>query len=172
MVALARHAAIANKEKFVNTTVSTGEADYRKSKVLWHWEYQELYDRFKERFLGVWPSIHEAFNLLAVPGQVEMQLTVHSETGHHFKRHIDNGSSDTEHRVLTYVYYFTLDDNPKFQGGELIVETDKGSFNVQPRHNTIIIFPSHLWHEVKPVIVPSGKWEDGRFTLNGWIHRT
>jgi SM-20-related protein len=34
-----------------------------------------------------------------------------------------------------------------------------------------VFFDSHLMHEVLPVSVPSGAFEDWRFTVNGWLHR-
>jgi Rps23 Pro-64 3,4-dihydroxylase Tpa1-like proline 4-hydroxylase len=35
----------------------------------------------------------------------------------------------------------------------------------------LVIFPSRAPHELLPVRVPSKKFEDNRFTINGWIHR-
>jgi len=35
----------------------------------------------------------------------------------------------------------------------------------------IVFFDSRLFHEVLPVRVAPGAYEDGRFTLNGWLHQ-
>jgi Rps23 Pro-64 3,4-dihydroxylase Tpa1-like proline 4-hydroxylase len=34
-----------------------------------------------------------------------------------------------------------------------------------------VFFPSQSEHEILPVRVPSRAFGDGRFTVNGWIHR-
>lgn len=42
---------------------------------------------------------------------------------------------------------------------------------IDPVDNSIVFFDSRLMHEVLPVSVSSGIFEDWRFTLNGWLHR-
>lgn len=171
MIAMARFAAIKHREKFVSTTVTTNEAGHRKSKVLWHFEYPDLYQRFTDRIRFFLGDLRHHFEYVPLtPSTIECQLTIHND-GEYFKRHLDNGSSDTATRVLTFVYYFTLDDEQKFTGGQLRLETPTGIYDIEPKHNTIIFFPSGYWHEVLPTYNPSGRWEDSRLTLNGWIRR-
>jgi SM-20-related protein len=43
--------------------------------------------------------------------------------------------------------------------------------DIEPETDTLVIFPSWLRHEVRPVRVPSGAWSHSRFTINCWIHR-
>lgn len=59
---------------------------------------------------------------------------------------------------------------------ESIYDFVDGSWNpadsyrtLTPEHNTLSVFPSWANHEVLPVIVPSGAFEDSRFTINGWL---
>ena len=58
LVAQVRQVAIDNQQRFVPTTVSTGLADYRKSTVLWHYDYMPLYEHFTAKFEAVsWPVV-------------------------------------------------------------------------------------------------------------------
>lgn len=171
MIALARYATVRNRVKFNETTVTTGELGHRKSKVLWHYEYQDLYDAFTNRIRNFLPDLRQTFPDVPANPNIELQLTTHN-TGEFFKRHLDNASPDTAMRVLTYVYYFTLEDEKRFSGGQLILEPHTGGkYVIEPNHNTIIFFPSDCWHEVTPVQVPGDRWEDSRCTLNGWIRK-
>ncbi len=44
--------------------------------------------------------------------------------------------------------------------------------DIEPRNNSLILFPPHCQHEVLPVTCPSGKFSDRRFTVNGWVVRS
>ncbi|MFX0547079.1 cupin-like domain-containing protein [Roseovarius sp. S1116L3] len=101
---------------------------------------------------------------------LEVQLTSHND-GEYFHWHTDNGSPKTASRTLTFVYYFH--SIPKsFEGGELILYDDDGSsVAVAPDNDTIVFFPSGTKHEVRTISCPSKRFCDGRFTINGWVHR-
>ena len=170
LLALARHTVISNRINFIRSTVTTGLHDFRKSEVLWQSFYQELYERFACRLRGFHPHLRNAFPQLTDAPGIEMQLTMHGD-GEFFKRHVDDGAPETNHRLLTYVYYFSLTDAQQFTGGQLILETASGTYCIEPRHNTIVWFPAGCQHEVSPVNVPSHRWEDGRATINGWLLR-
>lgn len=169
LLAAVRATTVSNRQRFVETTVTTNEPGYRKSQVLWHYEYQDLYDKFSARMRSFLPYMCRMVPMIPENPKIELQMTTHS-AGEYFKRHIDNGSDDTITRLMTFVYYYALTDVPQFTGGQLILEADDGTFTIEPNHNTIVMFPAGWWHEVLPVTVPSGRWEDGRFTLNGWLH--
>ena len=84
-------------------------------------------------------------------------------------------------RIASCVYYF-LRDPPGFTGGELRLypwprlnpgDAQKHpSVDVMPVSDSLVIFPSALRHEVRPVTSPSGDWEDRRFTINCWAYRS
>ncbi len=168
LIALTRNTTLSNRQRFIDTTVTTGVPDYRRSKVLWHYDYPNLYDRFTARLRSFLPYIQQAFPQLSNEVTFELQMT---STGNDqfFKRHTDNGCEQTCLRVVTFVYYYTLEDEQRFSGGQLLLETAKGQFSIEPVHNTIVMFPAGCYHEIMPVIVPSLRWEDNRTTLNGWI---
>lgn len=77
---------------------------------------------------------------------------------------------DTE-RVLSTVYYFHRTPC-QFSGGELEIHSLDGDVKpklVAPRHGRLVAFPSFAPHSVRRLRVPSGRFEDGRFSLNCWI---
>lgn len=116
---------------------------------------------------------HKAFPL----SRIELQVTA-SNDGDYFRLHQDSDGKDT--RELSFVYF--LHSEPRrFSGGELrlyetrvidgqLLPADR-SRTLSPRQDTITFFPSMNEHELLPVRVPSQKFADSRFTINGWIHR-
>jgi len=104
----------------------------------------------------------------------ELQLVAHGD-GAFYKRHIDTrtGGGVHEIRVLSGVYYFHR--QPKaFAGGALRLcsfARNPQFIDIEPTHNTLLIFPSWAPHEVMPVSCPSGAFMDSRFAINAWIHK-
>jgi Rps23 Pro-64 3,4-dihydroxylase Tpa1-like proline 4-hydroxylase len=74
--------------------------------------------------------------------------------------------------VLSGVYYFHR--RPRaFTGGELRLYAigDPDRFvDIEPTHNTLLVFPSWAPHEVRPVSCPTGQFMDSRFAINCWLH--
>jgi Rps23 Pro-64 3,4-dihydroxylase Tpa1-like proline 4-hydroxylase len=113
-----------------------------------------------------------------VLGRIELELIAHGEGGC-FTRHIDTFTGQKlpgQARVLSCVYYFHRE--PKaFEAGALRIhafgaEEDGGDFvDIEPRQNTLLVFPSWAPHEVRPVSCPSGDFADSRFSVNCWLHR-
>lgn len=105
--------------------------------------------------------------------RVELELVAHGD-GAFYRRHIDTlTASDRSHiRVLSGVYYFHRQPRG-FTGGALRLYAigDPGRFvDVEPDHNTLVVFPSWAPHEVRPVRCPSGQFMDSRFAINCWLH--
>jgi Rps23 Pro-64 3,4-dihydroxylase Tpa1-like proline 4-hydroxylase len=100
--------------------------------------------------------------------------------GSFFRPHIDTNEQLHKVRVLSCVYYFAVTPR-RFSGGELRIygmptlSAAKGGAaqfaEIVPETDTMVVFPSWLRHEVRPVSVPSGEWQDSRFTINCWLHR-
>ncbi|NDJ19350.1 2OG-Fe(II) oxygenase [Myxacorys almedinensis] len=169
---------ISRESRFVSTTTSTGEADYRNSKILY--EFPEISAWMVHHISAILPTVftqldHPLFEV----SQIEMQLTAHND-GNYYKMHNDNGSAAVVNRELSYVYYFYQE--PKgFSGGELRLydldvatgwyESAETFVTIEPRNNSIVFFPSYYLHEVLPVACPSRRFAESRFTLNGWICR-
>jgi SM-20-related protein len=170
---------VATREKeFVSSTVSTNDAEYRRSLVL-H-EFPKFADLVRSRVRSLVPRLAEEFGIGELPiGDIECQLTA-SNDGDFFRLHNDSGSPDTLSRQLSYVYYFN--NEPKsFSGGEFRLynsrvangryECGEKAADLEPKNNSILFFPSFCHHEVLPVRCPSKNFIDGRFTINGWVRR-
>ena len=171
--------ALNQQSAFTPSATSTNEPDYRQSMILHSLpEFSEL---MVKRILSIIPHLHRELELEPfIPSQIETQLTAHNH-GNYYKIHNDNGSWETTNRELTYVYYFYREPKP-FSGGELVIYDTKTEDNsyvkgdsfkiIEPRNNSLIVFPSRYLHEVLPVRCPSQSFADSRFTVNGWIRRS
>ena len=159
--------------------------DVRSSHVLFNLD--ALNSWIVPKVLGVADKVMNRVGLPAFkPGNVELQLTLHRD-GDFYKVHADRSYDDqpdpdrpTSTRVLTFVYYFSRLPQ-RFSGGELkLYRAAVGGRGydpaagvlLAPEDNSIVFFPSVLFHEVRPVRLESEDPGDGRFTLNGWIHES
>jgi SM-20-related protein len=172
--------AISSRADYTETGPATNNEfykDHRNSLVIYYPRYTEM---FLERLKQVMPRVMQYLDLPPFEvARIETQLTAHND-GNYYKIHNDNSSPDTAARRLTYVYYFNQE--PKaFSGGNLAIydtEMRDGHAHagtnaqlVEPKHNSIVFFPSYYMHEVQPVVCPSQAFADSRFTLNGWIRQ-
>jgi Rps23 Pro-64 3,4-dihydroxylase Tpa1-like proline 4-hydroxylase len=131
---------------------------------------------FKAKMLGNLPKFVAELQTTAVDApRLETQLVAHND-GAFYKRHIDTQMvSRRDHvRVLSGVYYFHA--KPKaFAGGALrlysIGKAEKEIFvDIEPEHNSFVVFPAWAPHEVMPVSCPSKRFSDSRFAINCWVY--
>lgn len=98
--------------------------------------------------------------------------------GGHFNVHLDTVDRVRHVRILSCVYYFSVTPR-RFTGGALRLHgfpdplrgSEKSAVDITPESDMLVMFPSWMEHEVRPVQVPSGAWIDRRFSINCWIHR-
>jgi SM-20-related protein len=135
-------------------------------------------DLFRQRLLDYLPSVVTKLKIDRFEVSQVVTLLTANNDGDFFRRHTD--ASLEEKKTVTFVYYFHRE--PKaFGGGELRlyrtwrrdsrhIVAATGIFDtVTPQRNMILFFPCFLLHEILPVRCPSRKFEDSRFTVNGWI---
>jgi SM-20-related protein len=150
------------------TSDSKYNPDWRRSRVIFDEQLAGFHRIIESKLLEILP---EMFNRLCIDpfriGSFEVQLTTHNH-GDFFKIHRDNGTVNTNTRRITFVYYFHAQPKP-FSGGELILYDLERQELITPRNDLLVLFLSHRIHEVKPVSCPDAAFENGRFTLNGWI---
>lgn len=101
----------------------------------------------------------------------EITGALHQDGGF-FKPHIDvkTGTSDATVRYISAVYY--LSHTPQqFSGGQFRLHALMGGAHqdFEAINNALMVFPSFAPHEVLPISVPSGRAEDGRFSINCWV---
>jgi Rps23 Pro-64 3,4-dihydroxylase Tpa1-like proline 4-hydroxylase len=172
--------ALNQRQDFVPSSTTSKADNYRQSSILYATHFPQFYHRLKHQILVALPQIWTPLQQSPFPvTQVEMQLTVHGD-GCYYKVHNDSGSPETITRELTYVYY-VHQEPAQFSGGELrLYQTnasdgrlrDRNHFKtITPRNNRLVFFNSRCQHEVMPVRCSSNKFEDSRFTFNGWLRR-
>ena len=61
-----------------------------------------------------------------------------------------------------------------FSGGTLRIYplTGAGHIDIAPVHNSLLVFPSFVQHEVMPVACPSRHFMDSRFAVNCWFRKS
>lgn len=140
---------------------------------------QDLWYRVERQAMQDYASISWTMKLKRkqpIPPQITM-----SGNGQFYKTHTDNGQNPKEiifARTVTYILYC----GGKWTGGDLalhptrlkngkgIAHNEGQAVKFSPEQGDLVVFPSFLRHEIEDVKC-SGAWEDGRLTLNGWIHR-
>ena len=165
--------AFEKREQFTQSKTSPSKLypDWRRSTVIYDIQIENAVSRLDQE---IRLRLREVLAALRIPAfeidSIEMQLTSHND-GEYYKWHTDNGTRETQSRMITFIYYFH--QIPKgFQGGELIIYPEPESEIVlEPQNDSLVFFSSHTRHEVKRIVCPSRRFEDGRFTLNGWIRR-
>jgi predicted 2-oxoglutarate/Fe(II)-dependent dioxygenase YbiX len=156
----------------------TIDAEYRRSRVLMNLAEHE--ETLLERIRAILPGVFEKLRMTPfTPQRSEIQITA-SNDGDFFHDHSDNSHPEIASRALTFVYFFHSEPKP-FRGGELRLYDSRRVGEVwvrqgpgrviRPEQNQMVFFPSDLVHEITPVICPSQRFEDSRFTVNGWLHR-
>jgi SM-20-related protein len=133
----------------------------------------------KDKIFGLVPELITQLKVTSFESsRLELELVAHGD-GAFYKRHIDTQTARyddvDEIRVLSGVYYFNA--APKaFSGGALRLHAiggkpDQTFVDIEPAHNSLLVFPSWAPHEVMPVRCPSGRFRDSRFAVNCWLHR-
>jgi hypothetical protein len=80
-------------------------------------------------------------------------------------------------RMVSAVYYFHRQPK-RFSGGTLRLyrigdrEGAGDYIEFEPERNSLVVFPSWVHHEVRPVSCPGCGFEDYRFAVNAWLCRT
>lgn len=95
-------------------------------------------------------------------------ILVRHGDGAFFRAHRDCTHGAFEWRQLTFVYYYY--NEPKaFSGGELVLYENGTEQIITPKNGQLVLFSPRTLHEVRPIHVPSGRLEDSRFALTGWV---
>lgn len=170
------HEAEFKNSEVISPNASRGVIDYehRRSRVLM--DLGKHQEKVLKRIQGVLPRVFDRLGIEEFPvARTEAQITA-SNDGDFFSHHIDNGHEIISSRRITFVYFFHREPR-QFGGGELRLHDSRGNSptssyqSIVPQQNQIVFFPCSVLHEITQVECPSGAFADGRFTLNGWLHR-
>lgn len=174
--------ALSQRDRFFPATVTEDyvtaiDGELRRAKVIR--DFGDWQARMIERVGALSRDVAEHLGALHRLGpKVEAELTTHNDADF-FAMHADAGN-DRAARLLTYVYYFRREP-AAFEGGELRLFDSKpeadgtrtvgNAFDIEPVNDRLVLFLSQHLHEVRPIRCPTRRFEDGRFTVNGWVHR-
>jgi len=167
-------ATLASEGRFVDASIGGAREDWRAGQVVYDPPDAAL--RVAERARHVALELAELLRLpLPEIADVERQLTAYRD-GSFYKRHTDSRGPDARRRTLSWVHYFTCTKPKAFEGGELCVWDDDEPYDhapyvIEPHDGLTAFFGSSLDHEVRMTRVPSGRFADSRFTVNGWVWR-
>ncbi|MGO1120012.1 2OG-Fe(II) oxygenase [Rhodovibrionaceae bacterium A322] len=175
-----------HQDQWIDATVWTKgkyqkSADHRVASVLY--DPPDIREWFLPMIEAELPRAFEHLNMVPfTPKRMELQVSTYRQ-GEYYRAHRDTAWPEAEEpqsdgRVLTFVYYFSRQPQ-RFQGGDLkLYDTNTsngvlgdGHSLVRPQDNSLILFPSVALHEVCPLELNSTDPLDGRFTVNGWLHR-
>lgn len=142
-------------------------------------EFGPLRDAVEAAFRAAVPQAVRALGLAPFElASLSLELAAHGD-GDFYRRHIDTFVGEhrqNNDRVLTGVYYFH--NQPKaFEGGELrlysLLPVDKGGsyVDIEPAHNSLLLFPAWAPHEVRAISCPNGAFAQSRFAINCWYNR-
>ncbi|MFL0356109.1 2OG-Fe(II) oxygenase [Erythrobacter sp. GH1-10] len=108
------------------------------------------------------------------PKEMQIDLAIHRD-GDFFRRHLDTLYGEHRKDVVRMVsaVYYVFREPKGFSGGELVITDPRGGAEevIEPRHDRLVVFPSFLPHEVKPITVPGNAFADARFSVNCWLSR-
>ena len=167
----------ANKDDFQPATTHAGyDPTVRVSRKIYL--SKKLQQQLKERILPQTACFIETLGVSAFePDDIELELVAHGD-GAFYSRHIDTftGANFERQRLLSAVCY--LHKMPKiFSGGALRLyslgkaDTIADFVDIEPTHNTLVVFPSWAPHSVERVSSPSEEFMDSRFAINAWLWR-
>jgi SM-20-related protein len=128
----------------------------------------------RRRALALQAGLETAFGLSHTPANsTQMEMVAHGD-GAFYRPHTDTYAGDEYtpggRRRMTMVYY--LHRRPcRFTGGRLRLFDLGGeqSIEIEPTHDSLLVFPSSACHEVETISCPDGAFADGRFAVNIWL---
>ena len=156
------------------------DADSRSARV--GFEPPEIKPWFQAMIEALVPRAFDAFGIERFqPDHYELHVTAsyHGDFYNAHRDYVPEHDNQVQTRRITYVYYFRPPGGAFEEGhlrlydwqGEDGAATRTRFTTILPQDNRLILFPSHALHEIRRVKAPSGRVEDGRFTLNGWVHK-
>jgi SM-20-related protein len=131
-------------------------------------------DPLRRKALALQAGLETAFDMPHTSANsTQMEMVAHGD-GAFYRPHTDTYSGDEYtpggRRRMTMVYY--LHREPcAFTGGRLRLFDLGGdqSIEIEPTHDSLLVFPSSARHEVERISCPGDAFSDGRFAVNIWL---
>ncbi|MGO8919010.1 MAG: 2OG-Fe(II) oxygenase [Stellaceae bacterium] len=135
---------------------------------------------FRDRVRSLVPQLTIAFGIGEFPvGDVDCVLAAQGD-GASLPPASRGGGAEAAAPAISYVFYFH--NEPKhFTGGEFRLynsrfadsraEGAELAAEIEPKNNSILLFPSHCRHEMLPLRCTSSRFADSRFAVAGSVRR-
>jgi len=168
---------LAAEERFAPTKLAnhgTGRLDavVRQSSVLK--DLGAFAGPLRRKALALQAGLETAFAMQHTsPNSTQIEMVAHGD-GAFYRPHTDTFTGDEYtpggRRRVTMVYYFHRQPR-RFTGGRLRLFDRSGeqSIEIEPTHDSLLVFPSSARHEVEAVACPDGAFADSRFAVNIWL---
>ena len=107
------------------------------------------------------------------PNSTQIEMVAHGH-GAFYGPHTDTYAGDEStpggRRRMTMVYYFHREPQA-FTGGRLRLFDLGGeqTIEIEPTHDSLLVFPSATRHEVETISCPGASFVDSRFAVNIWL---
>jgi PKHD-type hydroxylase len=152
---------IGNKKGLLKGVIKGGEdKKIRDSQISWlqphdglHWAYRRLTDIILD--------LNSKFFKFDIYGFIEgLQFTSYKFPSGKYDKHVDRGLNMNVRKLSLSVQ---LSDPKSYQGGELLLHDAANPITISKEQGKLILFPSYVLHEVKPVT------KGERYSLVAWI---
>jgi SM-20-related protein len=131
-------------------------------------------DPLRRKALALQAGLETAFDLShTTANSTQMEMVAHGD-GAFYRPHTDTYGGDEYtpggRRRMTMVYYFNRMPR-RFTGGRLRMFDLGGeqSIEIEPTHDSLLVFPSSALHEVETISCPDGAFAESRFAVNIWL---
>lgn len=138
---------IANKKGLVRGT-TTDKTDIRLSEVCWLYPDDDLEFVFR-KITDVVLNLNNRFFKFDIFGLSEgLQFTNYKAPSDKYGKHIDR---ENDFLIRKLSLSIQLTDPNEYEGGELILYEDEKGTEMKKEQGTLVLFPSYILHEVKPI---------------------
>ena len=136
------------KEKGLIKGTTNAKTDVRKSKITWLYPDDNL-DWVFRKITDVVLNLNERFFQFDIFGLSEgLQFTNYKAPSDRYGKHIDRSFNFLVRKLSLSIQ---LTDPKEYEGGELLLYESEKSTEMKKEQGTLILFPSYILHEVKPV---------------------
>lgn len=152
---------IGNKKGFIDgTTEGIKRKKIRDSKIAWlypdddlHWAYRKITDVVLE--------LNSKFFNFDIYGFIEgFQFTHYKEPDGKYQKHVDKAYNGYIRKLSLSIQ---LSDPNSYEGGDFVLHEGSFPTTLPKEQGKLILFPSYVLHEVKPVT------KGERYSLVAWI---
>src|SRR6056300_1533974 len=136
------------KNKGLIKGITRSKTDVRESKICWLYSSDDL-DWVYRKITDIVLNLNDRFFQFDLHGLNEgLQFTNYKAPSNKYGKHIDR-SFNTLIRKLSLSIQLT--DPNEYEGGELFLYEDEKGTEMKKEQGTLVLFPSYILHEVKPV---------------------